>query len=93
MQVRLQYSNVVVVIDAATIHGVEEEPMNRLPIKLTAGTFKHRLNNSRASTQVGWRELIELGPTMRDELSPLLHHCVEPRQNKEQLRARHVAFG
>ena len=62
------------------------------PVELPAAALLAGLDDVRAGAQIRGRELVELGPAVRDELAALLHHRVEPRQHEQHLRAHHGAL-
>mmetsp|Transcript_6087 Transcript_6087/g.18812 ORF Transcript_6087/g.18812 Transcript_6087/m.18812 type:complete len:444 (-) Transcript_6087:5335-6666(-) len=60
--------------------------MQQLPLRRAA--LGCEVDDVRATAQVGAAELVELGPALRDVVSPLLHDRVEPCQHKQQLRSQ-----
>ena len=47
------------------------------------------VDDAGASPQIRQRELVELGPALRNQHATLLHHRMEPRQCKQGLRPYH----
>lgn len=79
LDVGSQYSEIIDVVDAATVDGILENTIDLLPLHLAALAFRGDVEQSKlASFHVTKRELVVLAPALRDVLATFLDKCVEP---------------
>ena len=65
------------IVDAAAINCVDHQAVDDLPIQTLALVLRHRLHHVGACLQIAVRELVELGPSLWNVSSSLLHDGVE----------------
>mmetsp|Transcript_21789 Transcript_21789/g.58699 ORF Transcript_21789/g.58699 Transcript_21789/m.58699 type:complete len:882 (-) Transcript_21789:1846-4491(-) len=89
--VRLEHTPVRGSLEPASVDARAEQAVHRVDVRPARGAPRGG-EHVRRGAEVRWRELVKLGPSLRDVGAPLLQHAVEPRQHHEGLCALHAAL-
>ena len=92
LQVRSQDDDIVRAVDAPAIDGTLQQSVKLRPLRLRAGLAR-LIDDVRPAAKVSEGKLVKLGPSLWHVRAALLHHRVEPGEEKEQLGAQRRSFG
>ena len=86
MHVGAQNSQVVLIVNSASINCILKDTINLLPLDPSGVTIVLEVkNNCLSSFEITIGEFVVFSPTLRDISSSLLDESMEPRENEEKL--------